>query len=284
MLRSSHSLHRDVGYLFIDGAYLDEVMSDFGRKFWGVDSVPLDFSALVAGGAFRKCFYYNCPPPQQRDETDGDWERRARPYFDRMHAIGELPGFHIFEGTTKRHRKRGATQKEVDVQIAVDLLTNSFKGNMEFATLLAGDQDFRPVVEAATREGMYVTVWSERGSSSAALRAAADSRMYLEWHKLDTYVAKGFVRPYPLPTICAFGGVRLTDATATGTTAAGETFIMFDDSDICNVISTQRDENGLFYQYQHTDRQCMERALKQILDVDNWLPYHGHLPIAIGNI
>lgn len=183
-MRSHSYARRDIRYLFIDGAYLDEVIRDFGRKFWSIEDLPIDFEAIAPRGAYQKVFYYNCPPPQARDESESDWVLRTQPYFERMKAIGELAGFHVFEGTTKRHRKRGPTQKEVDVQIAVDLLTNSFKGNMEFATLLAGDQDFRPVVEAVVREGMYLTLWTERKSSSERLRAAADAREYLEWNHL----------------------------------------------------------------------------------------------------
>jgi uncharacterized LabA/DUF88 family protein len=38
-------------------------------------------------------------------------------------------------------------QKEVDVLLAVDMLTRSFYKNMTKAVLLAGDRDFKPVVE-----------------------------------------------------------------------------------------------------------------------------------------
>lgn len=206
------------------------------------------------------------------------------PYFVRMQAIGELAGFHVFEGTTKRHRKRGPTQKEVDVQIAVDLLTNSFKGNMEFATLLAGDQDFRPVVEAVVREGMYITLWTERNSSSQRLRAAADARDYLEWHQLNSFIAKDFERPYTLPTFGYFGGVRLTSAVAEARSGDGSDYIMYEDSGRFFAISVRADDSGRLCHYIHTERQQLERALKIICGIETWRPFSGELPLAIGSI
>lgn len=283
-MRSSSHVRRDVRYLFIDGAYLDEVVRAFGRKFWDIEDLPIDFRAISPTGAFQKCFYYNCPPPQARDESESDWELRVRPYFERMQAIGELAGFHVFEGITKRHRKRGPTQKEVDVQIAVDLLTNSFKGNMEFATLLAGDQDFRPVVEAVVREGMYITLWTEKSSSSQRLRAAADARQYLEWHQLDNFITKDFVRPYVLPRFSLFGGMRLTSAVAEAKSDVGKDYLMNEDSGRFNALSVQADEFGNFHHYQHTERQHLERALKLICGIESWRPFSGELPLVIGNI
>lgn len=284
MMRRSSIVRRDIRYLFIDGAYLDAVMRDFGRKFWKVDNLPIDFEAVAAHGSYQKVFYYNCPPPQASEERESDWELRVRPYFERMEAIGELAGFHVFEGTTKRHRKRGTTQKEVDVQIAVDLLTNSFMGNMEFATLLAGDQDFRPVVEAVVREGMYITLWTEKTSSSEKLRAAADAREYLEWHHLNSFVAKDFSRPYELPTFLFLGGTRLTSVMAEADSVDGNRYVMTEDNGRFFVYSILPDKRGRIIQYIHTDREDLEFSLRIICGIDGWRPFGGDLPLAIGNI
>lgn len=196
-MRSSSRASPPVKYLFIDGAYLDHVIADMSKKLWGIDPVPLDYRALSAG--YTKTFYYNCPPPALTNELDAESAKRTDPYFKRLHELSELSGWHVFEGTTKRSKKRGATQKEVDVQIAVDLLTNSFKANMDSATLLAGDQDFRPVVEAASREGMFVTVWCEPSSASRELRHAADERDALDFFRFQGLIAPHTQVPYRLP-------------------------------------------------------------------------------------
>lgn len=78
-MRSSYNSRSNIRYLFIDGAYLDEIMRDFGRKFWNIENLPIDFEVIAPRGAFQKCFYYNCPPPQAREESESDWELRAHP-------------------------------------------------------------------------------------------------------------------------------------------------------------------------------------------------------------
>ena len=188
--------HR-VNYLFIDGAYLDGVLEELALDLWGPGTPPVDLAGLSHG--YEKTFYYNCPPPALKDESETDWLKRCAPYFSRLQRLAQLSGWHIFEGTVKRHKKRGPTQKEVDVQLAVDLLTHSFKGNMDRATLLAGDQDFRPVVEAVSREGMFITVWSEARSSSAELRSAADERLAFDLYTLTQLAPHNWSLPYQLP-------------------------------------------------------------------------------------
>ncbi|MBD2254416.1 NYN domain-containing protein [Nostoc parmelioides] len=44
-------------------------------------------------------------------------------------------------------------QKEIDIMIAVDMLTHSFQKNMDEATLLAGDLDFKPLIDALVLNG-----------------------------------------------------------------------------------------------------------------------------------
>jgi uncharacterized LabA/DUF88 family protein len=169
-----------VQYLFIDGAYLDGMLARFETELYGGRRMPISHRRLSDG--FRKVFYYNCPPPAMKEESGTEYERRIETYLDRMMELGQLHGWHVFHGVTKRQPKRGNLQKEVDVQIAVDLLSHSFKKNMDQVTLIAGDQDFRPVVEAVVRDGMFVTLWSDPRTTSRELRDAADSgRLFDPW-------------------------------------------------------------------------------------------------------
>jgi uncharacterized LabA/DUF88 family protein len=65
-------------------------------------------------------------------------------------------------GAPKKRR-----QKEVDVLLAADMLTHGYDGNMDKAILIAGDLDFRRVVEALVRRGVFVEVWYEPKSGAA---------------------------------------------------------------------------------------------------------------------
>ena len=65
--------------------------------------------------------------------------------------IQSVPGFHVRLGTVVGSKPRRLRQKEVDVQLAVDMLIHASRKNMSSATLITGDLDFRPVVRSLGR-------------------------------------------------------------------------------------------------------------------------------------
>jgi hypothetical protein len=69
-------------------------------------------------------------------------------------------------------------QKKVDVMIAVDMMIHTIRRNMSSATLLAGDADFTPLLNALSNEGMFVTLLHPPRASKDLL-AAADARRKL---------------------------------------------------------------------------------------------------------
>jgi uncharacterized LabA/DUF88 family protein len=75
-----------------------------------------------------------------------------------------------------RRRRKVVEQKEVDILIAVDMLTHSFQRNMHEVAFLTSDLDFRPLIEAVIREGMYIQLWYPKGKTNEELIYAADSR------------------------------------------------------------------------------------------------------------
>ena len=81
---------------------------------------------------------------QRKDEDAADFAIREKAQRDEFNSIRSLAGFHVIEGTLSAKR-----QKEVDVALAVDMLTHAFNHNMGWAHLIAGDLDFRPLVQAA---------------------------------------------------------------------------------------------------------------------------------------
>jgi uncharacterized LabA/DUF88 family protein len=72
----------------------------------------------------------------------------------------------------KRTKTRGS--KRVDIQLTTDLLLHASRKNFEVAVLIAGDEDYVPLVEAVTSEGRRVFVWFLSSGMSPALRRAAD--------------------------------------------------------------------------------------------------------------
>ena len=95
----------------------------------------------------------------------------------------------VREGWLSTGRRR--QQKEVDVQLAVDMLSHAFQKNMTKAILVAGDRDFKPLVQSLVQFGTYVNLVSDPLSRAKELARAADVAtsidiaMLCDWMKMD---------------------------------------------------------------------------------------------------
>jgi uncharacterized LabA/DUF88 family protein len=89
-------------------------------------------------------------------------------YAERLKTVGiESP--HIFP------RTKGRASKRVDISLTTDMLTHAHRQNYDLAILVAGDEDYVPLVEAVKGEGRRVAVWFFPDDGlSRALRMAAD--------------------------------------------------------------------------------------------------------------
>jgi uncharacterized LabA/DUF88 family protein len=165
------------------------------------DGVAVSFPELRR--EFAKVFYYDAVPAQDHKEEREAWIERIRPQTDEFAKIRALAGFHVQLGDL-RGRAGNQRQKRVDVQIAVDMLLHTFRQNMERCTLLAGDVDFQPLIEALIREGMFVDVWHPP-QASPALLDAADGRTPLTARFLGAALQRANGRPL---LARSFEGVR----------------------------------------------------------------------------
>jgi uncharacterized LabA/DUF88 family protein len=166
-------------YLFIDGGCLRQSISEIEHTFAAGRKLGVDFSALTAG--FHKVFYYDALPSKSGDESDADYQARHDAAATLHDRLGALDRFHVYEGETRRSLSRKKQeQKKVDIMIAVDMLTHSFRRNMEQATLLTADLDFKPLLDALVTEGMFVTLWYPPNRTSPELIKSADRRRRLD--------------------------------------------------------------------------------------------------------
>ncbi|MDQ8023425.1 MAG: NYN domain-containing protein [Moraxellaceae bacterium] len=96
----------------------------------------------------------------------GDSEARAS-YEEQLRSLGiEAP--RVFP------RKRNGRSKRVDITLATEMLTHAHRKNFDIAVLVAGDEDYVPLIEAVKAEGRRVAVWFLGNGLSPALRNAAD--------------------------------------------------------------------------------------------------------------
>jgi len=72
------------------------------------------------------------------------------------------------------HRTKSRGSKRVDITLATEMLTHAHRRNYDIAVLVAGDEDYVPLVEAVKNEGRQVCVWALSSGLSPALSDASD--------------------------------------------------------------------------------------------------------------
>jgi uncharacterized LabA/DUF88 family protein len=178
-------------YLFIDGGYLQTVYRDLFTPIFG-DGYLVDYGSVMETFRARRAYLYDCLDDVQKPgESDADFKARVARQEAHFDEIDKVEGVHVRYGHLSPGKKR--QQKEVDVLLAVDMLTHSFNKNMDEAVLLSGDRDFRPVVESIVRLGTLVKVAYDPRIGSRHLARAADTEMEIDitalcrWIKLGKY-------------------------------------------------------------------------------------------------
>jgi uncharacterized LabA/DUF88 family protein len=184
-------------YLFIDGAYLDELAKELGEAYFG-EALQLDYAQLAAG--CKKVFYYDCLPAKKDAETEQEFNDRRDDKIDFFNYLRSLDSWHVNEGTGRWNRRRGTSQKEVDILIAVDVLTHTHRRNMDQIRFIAGDLDFRPLLEAVVADGMHVALWYGALKTNMELTYAADSKIPIDIYRLYDFCLPQFKMRKRLPS------------------------------------------------------------------------------------
>lgn len=167
---------KEVRYLFIDGGCLKASLEELAKRYGLNDKVEIDFGKLSDG--YSKAFYYDGFPVQFPEEPKDQYENRVSAKKAELDAIRRIDKFHVYEGDARqRSGGRGLEQKKVDILIAVDMLTHTFRRNMHEATLLTGDLDFRPLLDALVANGMFVSLCYPPNRTNPELLHAADRRL-----------------------------------------------------------------------------------------------------------
>lgn len=183
-------------YLFIDGGCLRAVMKKISDRYFGGKLIKIDFNRLRGGHA--KAFYYDAIPAVKEGENEIDYDERIKERQELHNHIASLNGYHVYEGDS-RIRRRQVQQKEVDVMIAVDMLTHTFRGNMDRATFIASDLDFKPLLDALVREGMFVHLMYPPADTNQNLVDAADSRQPLAIDTIHGYLEQATQKLISVP-------------------------------------------------------------------------------------
>lgn len=74
MQYKGYSGPKEISYLFVDGAYLRELVESFGQQCFDDLQISLDYGQLATG--FTKVFYYDCLAPKKTQESDSEYAAR----------------------------------------------------------------------------------------------------------------------------------------------------------------------------------------------------------------
>jgi uncharacterized LabA/DUF88 family protein len=185
-----------ITYAFIDG---NNVRAAQNRAMKEVFGVPGDLAPdRIAPTSALRTYFYDCLDDLKRaSETEEEFKSRVEAQEEVLSQVHSRPGLHFRFGTLKGGRRRA--QKEVDILLAVDMLTHGFNRNMSHAILVSGDLDFRPMVEALVRGGVFVEVWYEKRSGAKELPAAADFGVEIGWQSLYNWNSDAFRQVHTPP-------------------------------------------------------------------------------------
>lgn len=142
--------------IYVDGANID-----IASKAAGIGIDYARFRAFLGGTRqIAIANYYN-----SKSTSDGE-----RAFYKHVESAG-------FKLTLGPYKRENQPQKEIDVQIAVDMMSATFANLFDVALLVSGDGDFAPAVRKMLSMGKLVEVASfdepMRGEFSWSLKSIA---------------------------------------------------------------------------------------------------------------
>jgi len=167
---------------FIDDGYLQNVVRDVQRQNdnclsestkWKIDYSRLA-DRMKGNEDLLRTYYYTCKLPEN-DDYDCDHNFKQKQFFYSLQKINQ---FECKFGTLERRYQDDGTycfvQKQVDVLLAIDIVTLSLKHLITKANIISGDADLIPAVKFAKSEGVVVELFYTAGTASNELLQTVD--------------------------------------------------------------------------------------------------------------
>ena len=155
--------------IFIDGSNLYHSLKNFFKRT-DLDIGKLS-NKLLGKRRLVRIYYYNArvglkeEPERYRDQQKFFASVNAIPYSELR--LGRLVYFNWPNSPPY--------EKGVDIQLATDMITHSFKGNYDVAVLVAGDNDYVGALQSVKDNGKHVEVaLFGKEQTSRQLRTVAD--------------------------------------------------------------------------------------------------------------
>lgn len=148
----------DMAAVFVDGGYLSKLL----RQYFGEPRIDYArFASWCANGmTIFRTYYYDCLPHQSSHPSLEERERlsRTQRFFTALQRLDR------FTGRQGRLAYRGVDdkgapvyqQKQVDLQLGLDIASVVSRGVVRMIVLVSGDSDLIPAVTFAKQEAVLV--------------------------------------------------------------------------------------------------------------------------------
>ncbi len=120
--------------------------------------------------ALVRSYYYTC--------AKGD-HNRIEEIHDELIECG-ITDPRVFKKNNNNRSKR------VDIALATEMLSHAYNDNYEVAVLVAGDEDYVPLVQEIKRTGKQVALWFFEDGLSRHLKRESDLFLDLKFFLLNT--------------------------------------------------------------------------------------------------
>jgi uncharacterized LabA/DUF88 family protein len=252
-------------YLFVDAGWLRVLLDNISKRYF--NGVPLEMDYYNLFKDYPKTFYFDCEPPLRKNEPPADQAARVTAAQETFSKVRRLPGCHVFLGDTRGEGQR-QRQKGVDTKLSVQALVHVFRHNTRRITIMAGDLDFKPLIDALVLEGAYVTLASDLRESSRDLINAADAHRFLWPGEIFKFTTRAFKagRNFPEGT-----STRLLNPGETspdlgpnwrpiwdGTCSTGRVTVLEETGGDCALLCRSRDRDDLFWQIHCRDAEVVD--------------------------
>jgi len=145
-----------------------------GDRSWVQLYDPLKLANILAGNRELGAVYFYCvpPPPWLLTEGEAGKERHAtaQRYYD---AIGKLPHVEVKYGYLQGD-KNDPREKNVDTQIATDMVAHAALSKYDIAILVTNDGDYMSALQNVKLLGKKVELLFFKGHLAGSLRPHAD--------------------------------------------------------------------------------------------------------------
>ena len=120
-------------------------------------------------------------------------EKVTRRMKAQKREMDRCKNFYFFETRLKPlqyGKKQGAFQKGVDVQLAVDLVSNAYLNNYDIAVLFSGDIDLLESLKLIKSLGKHIIIFSHY--SNIAKEMLKESDLFVDFQRLDNDILDKF--------------------------------------------------------------------------------------------